>query len=586
MRTRCIARREWVIDSDVQKELKDLETIVYLPVLDRYLTDIYSVIAKEEFKYQTASPNTIFFGTNLGTVINDVENYFFSAMLYGSYTHMVITREILARVLYKYDELTQKRPLLLDCIKILVINGDAEQFNKTIDYKWDDAYAEIVSHADEIWDLTDAAASSHKESIKQAVITKLGLYLTDSKFEEVHVFLEELAPTVYWGTSQDYFESINQNMCRLNCTRVMLMLTGIIKEQRFHLGGKLANIILQMKIDDVDTEVQSSFCDALKEKISFIAKNGGTPQIIAALASQSPEIFSVLSTIPENGLTGVEKVFYDINMGAGNWGEVLTHEIEIARKQFEVNRDPGTYTGFFELPYAMIKKVIREHYASSMDGVIEQKFFPLCSEVLTSQAVAKVKNDCLDCLCDVLVFNTALKTKMPQELSDAIAAIGVAKTGTILRHSKGAFVCRTLMVKIISGAADKEELLEWCVGYGKKEINERIALAECIEQFIVQELPAGQIDATILSIVMQCFDDEHYIVRRRACNCFALLLDTKYRDLAERKLCEAAIDPSHYVRSQVLNLCKSKKIKAPEICDELFGILTNDANYAIRVGCK
>lgn len=59
------------------------------------------------------------------------------------------------------------------------------------------------------------------------------------------------------------------------------MLTGIIKEQRFHLGGKLANIILQMKIDDVDTEVQSSFCDALKEKISFIAKNGGTPQIIA-----------------------------------------------------------------------------------------------------------------------------------------------------------------------------------------------------------------------------------------------------------------------------------------------------------------
>ena len=537
--------------------------------MDRYLTDIYSVIAKEEFKYQTASPNTIFFGTNLGTVINNVENYFFSAMLYGSYTHMVITREILARVLYKYDELTQKRPLLLDCIKILVINGDAEQFNKTIDYKWDDAYAEIVSHADEIWDLTDAAASSHKESIKQA--------------DRLLPILDICAPLSIFP---DYFESINQNMCRLNCTRVMLMLTGIIKEQRFHLGGKLANIILQMKIDDVDTEVQSSFCDALKEKISFIAKNGGTPQIIAALASQSPEIFSVLSTIPENGLTGVEKVFYDINMGAGNWGEVLTHEIEIARKQFEVNRDPGTYTGFFELPYAMIKKVIREHYASSMDGVIEQKFFPLCAEVLTSQAVAKVKNDCLDCLCDVLVFNTALKTKMPQELSDAIAAIGVAKTGTILRHSKGAFVCRTLMVKIISGAADKEELLEWCVGYGKKEINERIALAECIEQFIVQELPAGQIDATILSIVMQCFDDEHYIVRRRACNCFALLLDTKYRDLAERKLCEAAIDPSHYVRSQVLNLCKSKKIKAPEICDELFGILTNDANYAIRVGCK
>ena len=526
-------KRERVVDSEIQKELKDLETIVYLPVLDRYLTDIYSALAKEEFKYQTASPNTMFFGTNLGMVINNAENYFFSAMLYGSYTHMVITREILAKVLYKYDELTKQRPLLLDCIKLLVIHGDTKQFKKTLDYKWDDAYAEIVSHADDIWDLTNAADPSHKEYIKQAVITKLGLYLSDSKFEEAQVFLESLAPTIYWGNSEDYFESINQNMCRLNCAKVMRVLAGIIKEQRFHLGGKLANIILQMKLDDVDTETQCMFCEALKEKISFIAKNGGTPQIIAALACQNPDIFSVLSTVPENGLTGVEKVFYDINMGKGNWGEVLNHEIETARKQFEVNREPGAYTGFFELPYAMIKEVIREHYAPSMDDVIEQQFFPLCIEVLTSQAVAKVKNDCLDCLCDVLAFNVVFKTKMPKELSDAIAAIEVARTGNILTDSKGAFACRVLMVKIISGTTDKEELLEWCVGYGKKETNERIALAECIEQFIVQELPTGQIDATILSIVMQCFDDEHYVVRRRACNCLALLLDTKYRDLAE-----------------------------------------------------
>lgn len=577
---------EWVVESEVQKELSNLETIVYLPVLDRYLTDIYNALAKEEFKIQTASPNTIFFGTNISAVISDVENYFFSAILYGSYTHMVITREILARVLYKYDELTQKRPLLLDCIKILVLHGDEKQFKKTIDYKWDDAYAEIVSHADEIWALTNKVSLSHQTSIKQAVISKLALYLSDAAFEEVQEFLLTLAPTVYWGISEDYFESINQNMCRLKSTNVVHMLTGIIKDQRFHLGGKLSNIILQIRLDDVDVETQRAFCEALKEKMSFIVKNGGTPQIIAALASQNPEIFAELSSVPENGLAGVEKIFYDINMGKGDWSEVLTHEIETAKKQFEVNKNPGMYTGFFELPYAMIKKVVREHYDTSMDEVIVQKFFPLCTEVLSSQAVAKTKNDCIDCLCDVLVFNTLLKTKMPQELFDAIASIEVEKTGTILSESKGAFACRALMVKIISGTSDKEELLEWYVGYSKKETNERIALAECIEQFIVQGLSAGQIDATILSIVMQCFDDEHYIVRRRSCNCFALLLDTKYKDLAERKLCEAAIDPSHYVRGQILNLCKDKKIHSSEICNELLGILANDANYAIKVGCK
>lgn len=579
-------KREWVVDSEIQKELTNLETIVYLPVLDRYLTDIYSALSKEEFKFQTASPNTIFFGTNIGGIINNVENYFFSAVLYGSFTHMVITREILTMVLYRYDDITKKRPLLLDCLKILVVKGDAKQFKKIIDHKWDDAYAEIVSHADEIWALTDKTLLSHQNSIKQAVIAKLGLYLSDSVFEKVEKFLLTIAPTIYWGNSEDYFESINQNMRRLNCESVMRMLTGIIDEQRFHLGGKLANIILQMKLDNVEVETQRSFCDVLKAKISLIVKNGGTPQIIAALASQNPETFSVLSGVPENGLVGVEKTFYDINMGKGNWTEVLTHEIRTAKNQFEVNKEPGTYTGFFELPYAMIKKVIREHYDSSMDEVIEQQFFPLCTEVLKSQAVAKVKNDCIDGLCDVLAFNTSLRTKMPKELSDAISAIEVEKAGTIFSESKGAFACRVLMAKIISGASSKEELLEWCVGYSKKETNERIALAECIEQFIVQVLSTDQIDATVLSIVMQCFDDEHYVVRRKSCNCFVLLLDTKYRDLAERKLCEAAIDPSHYVRSQVLNLCKSEKIKIPEIKNELIGILATDANYAIRIGCE
>lgn len=579
-------RRERVVDSEIQKELTNLETIVYLPVLDRYLTDIYSALSKEEFKFQTASPNTIFFGTNIGGIINNVENYFFSAVLYGSFTHMVITREILTMVLYRYDDITKKRPLLLDCLKILVVKGDAKQFKKIIDHKWDDAYAEIVSHADEIWALTDKTLLSHQNSIKQAVIAKLGLYLSDSVFEKVEKFLLTIAQTIYWGNSEDYFESINQNMRRLNCESVMRMLTGIIDEQRFHLGGKLANIILQMKLDNVEVETQRSFCDVLKAKISLIVKNGGTPQIIAALASQNPETFSVLSGVPENGLVGVEKTFYDINMGKGNWTEVLTHEIRTAKNQFEVNKEPGIYTGFFELPYAMIKKVIREHYDSSMDEVIEQQFFPLCTEVLKSQAVAKVKNDCIDGLCDVLAFNTSLRTKMPKELSDAISAIEVEKAGTIFSESKGAFACRVLMAKIISGASSKEELLEWCVGYSKKETNERIALAECIEQFIVQVLSKDQIDATVLSIVMQCFDDEHYVVRRKSCNCFVLLLDTKYRDLAERKLCEAAIDPSHYVRSQVLNLCKSEKIKIPEIKNELIGILATDANYAIRIGCE
>lgn len=579
-------KRKWTIGSDIQKELQASETIVYLPVSDRYLTEVYNDLIKEELKYQTASPNAIIMGNNLCTIINHVENYFFSAMLYGSYTHMVITREILAEVFYKYNELTRKRPFLLNCIKLLVLCGNTKQFKKIIDHGWDDAYTEIVANADAIWDITDYAPESNKAHIKQAVITKLGLYLTDSRFHNAEQFLDTLAPTIYWGDSEDFFECINQNMCRLNCEQVIRMIVGIIEEQRFQLGDKIAHILLQIKLDNVNVRIQKTLCNALKKRIPFIIKNGGTPQIIAALVKQNPKIYSVLSKLPENGLSGIEKILYDVNMGNGKWIDVLTAEIENARTQFKANCGSDTYTEFLEQPYAMIKKIFREHHDLTMNEIILQNFFKLCIEVLKSQVVAKVKSDCLDCLCDILAFIPELRAQMPEELMNAIIAIETSKVRTIFSESKGAFECRVLMVKIISGVADKEELLTWCFGYAKRETSERIALAECIEQFIIQNLSNEQIDTTIISIVMQCLEDENFIVRQRACSCLVLLLETKYQNLVGRKLCEAAIDPSHYVRSYIMNLCNNGKIQDSEILNELQSILRNDANFAIRVNCK
>ncbi len=47
--------------------------------------------------------------------VNDVEKLFFVAMLYGSYSHMMIARDLLVKALYQYDELTGKDPLLFNC---------------------------------------------------------------------------------------------------------------------------------------------------------------------------------------------------------------------------------------------------------------------------------------------------------------------------------------------------------------------------------------------------------------------------------------------------------------------------------------
>lgn len=577
-------KRQFLIEGKAQKELNSLDTIIYLPVLDRYLGEIYNGLIKEELKFKTASHNTVFFGTNLESVINNVINYFFSSLLYGSYTHMLISRKILCEVLYKYNEITKEPPLLIEAIKLLAIRGDSKTFEKILKTNWDDVYTQIASSADELWFLAEKAPVLYRDGIKQSVFKILGLYLSNEVFETAEKYLFNYSSLVYWGTSEKYFECINQNIVRLKPDRIIEMLTDIIKEQRFHIGCKLTDIILHLNLENVDLKLQENFRDALSQQLSFIIQNNGNPQFIAALETQNPSVFSILSTLPNNGLEGIEKIFYNINMGNGDWSDVLKDEIECARTQFEANKNPGIYTGFAEQPYKTIKNIIRNYYSSnSMEEHIQKKFFPLCIDVLDSKTVTNIKNDCIDCLCDILIFAIKDNTHIPEELIKTIAKIDPYESKSIMWETSSSFICRVLMIKIITGVNKKEELIEWCFSFARKDIKEKIALAECMEQYLrnIDNLTIFD-DITVVSIVLQSFDDEYWDVRRIACKSLAILLNTKYKDLVERKLYEATSDTSHYVRNQILLLCKEGLISDANIKNNLINILKNDANYAIR----
>ena len=575
---------KYYASGDSQKELEKLDTIVYLPVLDRYLGNVYNALAKETAKFKMAKPGTLFMGTNLGGIVNDVENYFFTAMLYGSYTHMKIARDLLAKVLYQYDDLTGKETLLFECLKLLVLHGDAKSFLKIIEHRWDDLYLLVASGADALWNLAGKVSTSSKDSMKRAVITKLGMYLTDECFAEAEAYLKVASYSVYWDVSEDFFECIYRNIDRLNPVIVTEMLTEIIREQRFHMGGKLANILLNLDISSVPLDAQKALSKTLENKLTYIVKNGGQPQFIATLVIQNKEVFEVLASVPDNGLQGTERLFYDINTGSGDWNRVVADQIDTARVQFEANKDPGVYHGFFEKPYGTIKNAIRNHYSAEMAEILNEKLLPLCIEVLTSEAPADVKDECIDCLCDVLVCSGSSEIILTKELVDAIEKIDVSETHSIMGSSKKILACRVLMLRIIVGTADKGEMLEWCFDFVKKDCSTKIALADCVEQYLHRYAhDPEKIDAMLLTIVVQCFEDDYWPVRRTACNCLAKMLVTRYKDRAERKLYEAAIDPSHYVRNYLLQLCKNGRIVDGSITERITDIMKSDANYVIRM---
>ena len=585
MEVNQLERRFW-IEGEAQKEINLSDTIVYLPVLDRYVGNIYDDIASEEFRIDTASHNTILCGTNVRSAISNVEHYFFSAMLYGSYTHLMITRKLLAHTLYKYAEMTNNTNMLFESLKLYVLKGDAKNYKLFLNQQWDKVYSFVTSYADNIWLLAEKAPYVNRNLMKQAIFETLGLYLSDTVYLDAEKYILDIEKDVYWGNSQSYFECIYPNINRINQDKLVNALSTIIADKRFHIGSQISNIILQLNLDSVTLENKIKLKDSLLKELPFVVKNGGSPQIIAALIRHSQEIFGVLETLPDNGLIGIEEQYYKINMGSDNWVPILEDAIAMAVSQFEANKKQGVYSEFFTEPYSVISKIVRESDKTTMhiiESVLSEQFIPLAIEVLNSEVAVATKESCTACLCDVLSFFVYHNIKISPLIIDSLQNTDIGKgTEFSLTKSREMLSNRLFMAKLIVGISDKNDLLQWCIGYGKKSVNERIVLADCIEKYLFRHNEEhSNIDLMLLSFIIQCIEDEQYEIRCLACRCLNYILHGQYNSIAESKLYQAAFDPSHYVRNNLLHMCKEGKIEG-EISAKLIDIFAHDANYAIR----
>ena len=578
-------KHEFLIEGNAQKELNKLETIVYLPVLDRYLGNVYDEVIKEEFKVSTLSHNTVSYGSNLGKVITDIENYFFSAVLYGSYTHMLITRKLLSTALRKYGEVFSDVRLIAESIKLLVLNGDTKEFKLLLNNKWDTVYSTITSSADEMWELAKLAPSVNRDAMQQLVMEFLGMYFSEKTFTEAEQYLNNFEGNVYWGNSEAYFDCVLKNIDRLNANELVVSLTKIIKDKRFHIGTKIASILCYIQLKNVTLENQKGLKDALVEQLPFIVQNNGTPQLIASLMMQNEGVFKELATLPDNGLKGIQEKLFKINLGSDNWEPILTDEIETAKRQFEANKQKGVYQEFGTNPYSMIIHILRQSAASNenINKILLEEYIPLAVEVLNSDTTAIVKEKCVACLCEVLSAFLRCDIDIPAEIIDVIQKLDISKVHDFFStNSKETLSIRVFMIKLMVGLVEKEELLKWCVEYNKHSTKERIVLADCIEKYLYRHNDNdAQVDLMIVSIVIQCLEDECYEVRCIACRVLSYILNSKYRQIVENKLYQVAVDPSHYVRNNLLRLCKGGIIQG-DISEKLIALFTNDANYAIR----
>lgn len=572
-----------------QQELDASGTLVYLPVSDRFLEEVYSETIREEIKLETQSPNIVTFGSNLGTVINKIENYLFSAVLYGSYIHLIISRLALAQVFYKYWKITGNNYSIYLSLSLYLLNGSSKEFKQILLKEWDNVYPAITSKADELWSLTDNISLNERDAAKQIFIEQLGLYLSDKAFLQAETYLLQFSSSVYWGNAEAYFESIFGVMYRLNHKNLLVAITSIIKEHRFNLGSTISKILTNISLKDIPDEVLIELNSTLSENIASLIERNGNPQFIAILEKQRPDIFSSLSKVPNNGLIGLQQLYYEINLDKGDWNKILGNLISQASNQFQRNNSKSSYVGFSIRPFIEIANIVDNYFAQDMEDILTKQYFPLCIEVLNSQAPLPLKEDCIFSLCSVVSCYVKANIAIPDNLRNAVSCCDISKDDEIPFISfstREAASQRLLILKVLLGIEGRDTLFQWCFEYSKKDVHEREALGDCVLSFLKQSSVLSDVDLMVISIVFQLADDEYFSLRLKGIDCLPYVLMSKYKDMAENKLFEFTLDTAPIVRNHLIRVCSDPQFPNKELSQQIINSLTNDANYAIRSYAK
>ena len=173
------------MDNEGQKFINNNCETVFFPVLDRFESNIKEKIIKQYFKVYTDSPYTTTLGGQ-GEVFENIAICYCTALIYGSITHLLITRNRIIDALFALCFEYSDHDLFVELIKMLIIerrDKDLEKFIRIYNQSVD-----VVNSNDieTIQACIECIPISHHKRMSEFLLLKyFGYYFSDLQYNQL-----------------------------------------------------------------------------------------------------------------------------------------------------------------------------------------------------------------------------------------------------------------------------------------------------------------------------------------------------------------------------------------------------------------
>lgn len=569
--------------------------IIHLPVGDRFVSEAFEELVKEQIIRVTDSRTTLRFGNKLATSIHLIEKYIFVGLLTGSATHLLVGRKKMAQLFFQYGQLYNDPELIFNAIKLNALSGDVKQVERAISSQWGILRNYLPSNVELLWELTSSRYCMNRGYMKCVIIKSLGQYMSNNLFMDATAFLNQFTQE---ADSHEKIEMVlkvmDLNMNRIQPELVLATIERVLSSDRLLFDyRKLTDILKKIELDKVELADLTNLNDMLKNNIDVILNNHGDPLFISNLMKQKVKIFNSLSIMIVRKMNNIQRAAYKVELAECNKDLLLSEAIKDARKFYDESKEASMEFTFRYEPLQTINGLIIHDFSLDFVDILNQEFITLAVEVLSNEGSNEYKEKYLRSLIAIVIKYNLEHIDIPECVNDMLKKNLIATNNSVnyMGHASSETVNYFLTtLKAVCNIEVTNELFQYCLTYKKGTSYERKIFAESIKNYVDYVINCKRnIEDFIKLIIIELLDDEYFVIREIALQSLLHLYGAVVEiEKAQIKpyLFKAVIDPSPHLKGQFIHLIGSVDIKDVDTVKELLDLFDNDASFSIRKSSK
>ena len=588
---------EDTIDYSVQEKINQEKSLVFFPLIDRFSTNIYNALWTRNFNLLTNSPYSVSW-SNYEHLFDFITNYLFTAIYYGSYTHLEITLEKIKEVFFDLVQKDDNLLLQIQLMRISILRGDERDFKKIFQ-----KYKSALSHGSdkEILDLYNLAntkpLSYQKETWKVMIFSEIGYYLSDGDFEEVSNEIFALGND--WVTSEKPNVSLGEKIIvsfkasklRLPQEKIIHFAGKIIDNHYIRFYRSLFELLTSLNYSTISYDIVNNLL--VQINTIFDDENVNVEDI------QLNHLLTKLRKVRDdfdNEIDEIVKEKFPVYFDSGYHLEIspdksthIRRYLDLIESRNESQGINGRVTIYADNPYMTLRNILK--YSQS---VLDEKLFTDILSALEKTLLSETQTySTKEYAIELLTFLKSWEFspmygwhEFYSNLHKNIESIEKGSSSYFFETSSPNILSlHIVLLKIVFSENCLQELIETLAVINNGTENEKIKSLEALLSFLKYEKSSFS-DTSTVSILIQyvsnfCFHSD-YDIRHQTTQVLYEFLDTQYSSFVIGQLAKMMGDDDYRVKLGVLNQAERIKKYSDTDFNYIISKAKIDKNYLVR----